>query len=132
MELIEGIELFRSYNEPEKEIQILRENGQVLLQLFNYHSSFKIHDIGNESGYIILIRFSKSKTNNKDNYQRFLNSEYFKSFVQPKPESKDHKDLYCVLLPKHISNNEMLVYLSGLLREVYGKETRIIVRVNIW
>jgi hypothetical protein len=79
-----------------------------------------------------LVHFFKTKTNNKENYQRFLNSGYFNSFMQPKPESKDHKDLYCTLLPKHISNNEMLTYLAGLLRDVYGKETRILVRVNIW
>ncbi|GAA0877029.1 hypothetical protein GCM10009118_34390 [Wandonia haliotis] len=132
MELIEGIELFRAYNEPKKEIQILRENGQVLLQLFNYHSTFKIYDIGDNLGYILLIHFFRTKTNNKANYQRFIDSEYYKSFVQPKPDSKDEQDMFCTLLPKHISNHEMLTYVAGLLRDVYGKETRIVVRVNIW
>jgi hypothetical protein len=85
-------------------------------------------------GYIVLmVDFFKTKTNNKENHQRFLNSGYFNSFMQPKPESKHQKDMYIArILPKDISNNEMLTYLAGLLRDVYGKETRILVRVNIW
>lgn len=118
---IYSINFFRYSGKPRLQMDFLRDNGQVLLQVYSYKQMklfFPQLDFGNETGYLLELNFSKSKTDNDINYRNFTLSDYytqFRKFDDIKP-----KGAYFGFLKEEISDNDFSEYISKLLFTIYG------------
>jgi len=116
------LKIFRNGGRPNTQMDFLRDNGQVLMQVYSY-KEVKFWrpdlDFGDDDGYIMELYFTKSKTDNDENYKRFCFSEFysnFKTFDSIKP-----KGAYFSFLGKEISDDNFSEIVTGLLRKIYGE-----------
>jgi len=74
---------FNNLNDKNLQLDFFRGNKQVVLQIFKgydvrlWNIDFEVKDY---NSYILNLHFNKGKTNNKLNYDRFMNSSYFNKF----------------------------------------------------
>ncbi|MDX2359658.1 MAG: hypothetical protein QNK23_02550 [Crocinitomicaceae bacterium] len=117
----EAIRFFRYSGKPRIQMDFLRDNGQVLMQVYSYNEVKFWRpslDFGDESGYILELYFYKSKTDNDVNYKRFCFSESysrFKTFEDIKPKGAQFS-----FLNSKISNDYFAEFITELLRSIYG------------
>jgi len=72
-------------NNTEQNVQldIFRENGQVLMQVYKQKDVTKWElgvELVDKNGFVIEITFHPNKSKNKENIKRFLESELYKKF----------------------------------------------------
>lgn len=128
----EVIELFRNSTEKNAQLDILRDNQQVLAQIYRYEDVKRWNigvDLGNEKGYVIEIMFAKSKTNNSKNKQRFHSSNLIHQFIKFE-EIEEGSYFRFINRNTSISDFEMLVY--ELLNNIYGMDIKFSFRFNIY
>jgi len=81
----DAIEEFQTSFERKIQLDLFRESGEVLLQVFKGYDvlnwKFDIGEI-QQTDSIFLMFFKPSRKNNENDYERLLNTEYLKDFVE--------------------------------------------------
>lgn len=117
------VQRFTELDERNLQLDIFRENGQVLIQVFKY-SDVKKWDIrpdfgSHDNGYVIEVRFANGKTNNKAHLKNFENSE-IRSRYQDFQELE--KGSYFSFIPTTSTALELQAFILKTIEQVYGRE----------
>lgn len=119
-------------NDPKAQLDIYRETGEVLFQLFktknvlNWSEQF---DFTDEKGHVIVISFSKSKTDNGLVLIRFIGSSWFNSFVKM---SEKMGDSYYFYFPGSFSEIEVSNMVNEMFYEFYGTLKNVRFELASW
>jgi hypothetical protein len=77
----------RKIDNREMHFNIYRINGEVVCQMVRYkfikNWDYAI-EFNHDDGFVLLLQFIPEKTNNEDNYNRFLTNGYNRDFVAMK------------------------------------------------
>lgn len=97
------------------QLDVFRENGQVILQGFKLKAvkewGWKVPIDQNAKGMLVNLRFDKAKTNNSDNFSRFLESDFYEKFTM-----EDPGEFNCPVETKE----EAVEFILTLMNVVYG------------
>ncbi len=83
MEITDSIQVLMNNTEQNVQLDIFRENGQVLMQVYKQKDVTKWElgvELVDKNGFVIEITFHPNKSKNKENIKRFLESELYKKF----------------------------------------------------
>jgi hypothetical protein len=128
----DAVEIFLGSNEANTQLDIFRENGQVMLQVYRYSDVRKWGygiDFGVDNGYVFELLFNKSKTNNVENYARFQNSELWHEF---RTFSDIEQNSFFYFLSINAGQDRFSAFVIKVLNEVYGNPENIDFQVNIY
>lgn len=121
MRLHEGIKILIDSNSSSIQLDIFRNNGQVLMQIFkqkNVSTWNRGIELTDSDGLIINLHFHKNKTNNFDNFKRFFDSDIFTKFKKyPIPENS-----YFIGINSQYLINEIHDFILEILDTVYNLE----------
>ena len=119
MNLTNLLEILKNNKEPNAQLDIFRDNGQVLIQIYKQRDvltwglDIKLEDT---EGIVIEILFNKIKKNNNANYLRFINSELFTHFI--KIDNVKHDTWFAVFSSKW-QTEEIFNFIINLINDVY-------------
>ena len=83
MEITDSIQVLMNNTEQNVQLDIFRENGQVLMQVYKQKDVTKWElgvELVDKNGFVNEITFHPNKSKNKENIKRFLESELYKKF----------------------------------------------------
>ena len=132
MRLVDASQLFLDLGENNAQMDIFRENGQILLQVYRYSDVKRWDcdiDFGIRDGYVFELLFSKSKTDNAANFARFQNTEARTSFHK---FNKIEQNSFFAFLPKNVRLEKFEKFISSTLSAVYGNLENIDFQVNVY
>lgn len=115
-----SVEFFLSTKEPKIQLDILRNNRQILIQVYkqkdiiNWKNTFSITDL---EGFVLLIHFHKNKTNNSENFIRFKNSELYNDFVNV---DFFGKDFFFLGIKSTCDLKEINSLISRIIKDIYS------------
>ena len=104
------------------QLDFLRKNGQVLIQLFrqsdmlDWNIDFKIKDT---KGYCMVLFFNKNKENS---FSRFQRTDSFESYIYSKSLGVD---AYFKMISNNISLNSLGDECFNVIQEVYDYQDEI-------
>ena len=85
MNLKSCIDTLKFTKEPGTQLDLFRENGQVIIQIYKQRDvltwGLEIY-LDDPDGLVLEVLFNKAKKNNNENYARFIKSELFKHFAK--------------------------------------------------
>ncbi len=119
MNLINLLEILKNTKEPKAQMDIFRDNGQVLIQIYKQRDvltwglDIKLEDA---EGIVIEILFNKAKINNNANYLRFINSEFYTNFT--KIDNEKH-DIWFAVFSSKWQTKELFDFIINLIDDVY-------------
>ncbi|MFW5700938.1 MAG: hypothetical protein ACOCWM_04535 [Cyclobacteriaceae bacterium] len=129
MNIIQAVDIFKTEDGKNIQLDIFRSNGQVLLQVYRLSDvkEWGLIDTSNEEGYLIELTFNKSKTSNRNNKERFMFSEYKEKFHR---FDKIPEDSYFYFVPKQIDSTEFSNLIMKLIKDVYDDVEEVTFSVN--
>lgn len=91
LSLDSAIRTFVSSREKGLQLDLFRNNGQVLLQLFKGYDvvNWGIGFVPRGDDLVMMLHFKKHKTDNDLNYQRFLGSNIFARFQRVQVQGEE-------------------------------------------
>ena len=111
--------IFRNNDESKIQMDVARGDGSILLQIFKSYdvknwTNLKVAD-KKEEGFYVVIFFSNSKFDNKNNLKRFKSSKLSSKFT------KFGKKFiaYYLHFPENIETTDMVLFLRELIGEIY-------------
>ncbi len=126
------LELFINNNESNAQLDVFRDNGQVILQIYKYKDVKKWNigiDFGLHDGYVFELLFTSSKTDNSSNKDRFNSSSRRDTFVK---FDKIKEDSYFAFLPADIELNDLSRFINDILLDVYGNQLKYVMEFNVY
>jgi len=112
----------KTSREKNVQLDLFRENGQVLLQLYkqsdvnNWGYNINLTD---EKGLVLELSFNNAKQNNKYNFKRFKESIYIESFrTFPKVEQNS----FFIGFSGHESVEYIVSHVLDIIKTVYELE----------
>ena len=113
------VQRFTEIDERNLQLDIFRDNGRVLIQVFKYSdvkgwNNPPVFDA--TQGYVSVLHFSGSKDKNLKNFQNSKVFEYYHSF------DSFGKHFYCSFTPTTSTPMELQAFLLRTIKEVYGND----------
>lgn len=121
MDIKDAFEIITSNMNDGLHLNIQSENHEIIAQIFNV-ADFNKWNLGIQfdylSGAVLELNFSKSKTNNHENFSRFINSVYWLEFEKPK-QMKENSFFKVIAQGESIETG--IEEISSIIEDVYGK-----------
>ena len=125
-----GIKAFVKSKEENVQLDIFRQNGEVLLQIYkqkdaiNWNLGVELDDI---NGYVAELYFNKGKTNNENNFIQFQKSSLFEEFKRP----KNSNEQYYYEISSTLSKRDIENVILHILNSAYNLENEeVFIRVS--
>jgi len=119
MNLKSCIDTLKFTKEPGTQLDLFRENGQVIIQIYKQRDvltwGLEIY-LDDPDGLVLEILFNKAKKNNNENYARFIKSELFNHFAKI---NSIKEDSYFAVISSSWSTDKILNFVNEVVTYIY-------------